>query len=161
AVAQLLVVLAEAFLLTHDEDRREIRRDVPAVVGQYGLTAGGLLHPIAFEQDHRAIRKIEGLTRLDRCRDAVTPHRADLPVLVIVKSVKRNERLFVPCRKSHAIDLRGRQSLRVPYEEYLRSEKDSARNNRYKTAPFHKTPLFRRFVPNCPGICNGWRLVCF
>src|SRR5262245_65614936 len=78
AIAKLLVIGAESLLLAHDENRGQLIRDEPAVAVEKRLAVRVLLHRPAFEQDDRAVGKIEDLPRRHGRGDVISVDLSDL-----------------------------------------------------------------------------------
>src|SRR5262249_15410143 len=60
AVTQVLIIRAEAALLPHDEQRRELVGNESAVLVEERLTVVVLLHRVTLEEEDRAVRVLEG-----------------------------------------------------------------------------------------------------
>src|ERR1041384_8512720 len=96
AVSDDAIVFAEPFFLALDEDGRgSAIRNEAAVRVEDGFTARVLHYSVCFHYDDGAKGKfMNGIGRY-RGRDGVSPNYANLPVLIIVKSVNFEERVLV------------------------------------------------------------------
>src|SRR5713101_6237249 len=88
AVAEILIVRAEALLFSHDEQRRQLVGNETAVVIEQRLPITVLLNRVALEENDRAIRKIERVTRHHRSRRWIGINAPNLTVLVVVEPIE-------------------------------------------------------------------------